>query len=83
MKKWVIGGGLLLLFAGAGMWGYRYALQNAWIRVNEYDIRSQGTLQVGELAPDLDLSRSDGEGSARLSDYFRDKPLVLIFGSYT
>ncbi len=50
---------------------------------NQYDIRSEGTLRVGDLAPDLELARVEGEGRSKLSDFYRDKPLVLTFGSYT
>lgn len=63
--------------------GYYEALKRAWIRYNEYDIRSEGSLQVGDLAPDLELASADGSGPRRLSDLYREKPLVLVFGSYT
>ena len=62
---------------------YRRALINAWIHYNEYDIRREGSLRVGDPAPDLELLRVSGGGTARLSDYWAEKPLVLIFGSYT
>ena len=66
-----------------GYWGYYEAMKRAWIRYNEYDIRSEGLLSVGDLAPDLELQRVDGSGPVRLSELYADKPVVLVFGSYT
>jgi hypothetical protein len=37
----------------------------------------------GELAPDFELRRLDGEGSVRLSALLTEKPVALVFGSYT
>ena len=82
MKKWFIGIAIVAGVAGLAGWGYYYALEKAWILYNEYDIRSEGTLRVGDLAPDLELASADG-GTQKLSDLFKQKPLVLIFGSYT
>lgn len=68
---------------GLGGWGYFEAMKRAWIRYNEYDVRSEGSLAVGDLAPDLELVSADGTGSKRISDLYREKPVVLVFGSYT
>ena len=38
---------------------------------------------VGDEAPDFELPREDGTGSARLSALWSEKPVVLVFGSYT
>jgi len=75
--------GLVLSIAALGAWGYYEALKRAWIRYNEYDIRSEGSLTVGDLAPDLELDAVDGSTKRKLSDLWRSRPLVLIFGSYT
>ncbi len=82
MKKWLIGIVVLVAVAALAGRGYYYALEKAWILYNEYDIRSEGLLRVGDLAPDLELASADG-GTQKLSDLFKQKPLVLIFGSYT
>ncbi|MBT3311939.1 MAG: redoxin domain-containing protein [Desulfobacterales bacterium] len=37
----------------------------------------------GDLAPDFELFDIEGKESVRLSDFQGDKPVVLIFGSYT
>ncbi len=82
MKKWLIGIAALVAVVALAWQGYYYALEKVWIRYNEYDIRSEGMLRVGDLAPDLELASADG-GTQKLSDLFKQKPLVLIFGSYT
>jgi hypothetical protein len=82
MKKWLIGIAVLVAVAALAGQGYYYGLKKGWILINEYDIRSEGMLRVGDLAPDLELASADG-GTQKLSDLFKQKPLVLIFGSYT
>ena len=62
---------------------YREATKRAYIKIGKYDIRSEGILQVGDLAPDLELERLDGTGRVKFSQLHREKPLVLLFGSYT
>ncbi len=37
----------------------------------------------GDHAPDFTLRTLDGEDYVTLSDYRGDKPVVLVFGSYT
>jgi len=87
LKKWLVRIAIVLVaVASVGLlsvWGYYEAVKRAWIPYNEYDIRSQGILGVGDLAPDLELTTTDGQGSRLLSELYVDKPLVLIFGSYT
>lgn len=83
MRKWIGVGGAVLVVAGLGGWGYFEAMKRAWIRINEYDIRTEGSLQVGDLAPDVELLTMDGGGTRRISELYAEKPLVLTFGSYT
>jgi len=42
-----------------------------------------GDLQVGQEAPDFSLRSLDGDAPVRLSSFRRQKPVVLVFGSYT
>ncbi len=37
----------------------------------------------GDLAPDFELPRLDGEGMVRLAALAADRPVALVFGSYT
>jgi len=82
-RKWLKVAGAVIVIAAIGAWGYYEAMKRAWIRYNEYDIRSEGSLAVGDLAPDLELASADGSGPKKISDLYREKPLVLVFGSYT
>lgn len=43
----------------------------------------QGPLETGDAAPDFNLQRHDHSASVRLADYQGDRPVVLVFGSYT
>ncbi len=82
-RKWLKVAVALSAVAALGAWGYYEAMKRAWIRYNEYDIRSEGSLAVGDLAPDLELASADGNGTRKISELYREKPLVLVFGSYT
>ncbi|MFN7973558.1 MAG: hypothetical protein U0166_14610 [Acidobacteriota bacterium] len=42
-----------------------------------------GALSVGDAAPDFDLETSDKTARVRLSSFRGEKPVVLVFGSYT
>jgi peroxiredoxin len=43
----------------------------------------QGTLKVGDLAPDFELTVRGGEQKVRLSSFRGRRPVALVFGSYT
>jgi hypothetical protein len=43
----------------------------------------KGTLVEGDMAPDFTLARHDTEGKVTLSAHRDQKPVVLVFGSYT
>ena len=45
--------------------------------------RAADRLSVGDDAPDFTLKSPDGETATTLSDFEGDKPVALIFGSYT
>lgn len=49
------------------------------------DYRDLMTAKVaeGDVAPDFDLMRVDSTGTVRLSSLLADRPVALIFGSYT
>jgi hypothetical protein len=46
-------------------------------------IARAGHLQVGDAAPDFELLTHDKSQTVRLSDFRGEKPVVLVFGSYT
>lgn len=85
-KRWIAAAAAVVVIAALGWlasWARFEALKRGWIRYNEYDLRSEGNLSVGDLAPDLELTSLDDGGPRRLSELYREKPLVLVFGSYT
>lgn len=45
--------------------------------------RVRDTTRAGDPAPDFTLAPADGGGEIRLSNFRGEKPVVLIFGSYT
>lgn len=47
----------------------------------DHDERVPETLQPGDLAPDFSLPLVNRPGDVKLSDLYRDKPVVLVFGS--
>ncbi len=46
-------------------------------------IARAGTLSVGEPAPDFTLTTPEKKGRVQLSTFRGQKPVVLVFGSYT
>lgn len=53
------------------------------IGIHPGDLRMPDTLKVGDPAPDFKLRTVDGKREVRLSDFRGQRPVVLIFGSYT
>ena len=70
------------VMAGVGYLGYMKLVEGAWIKYNKWDRRERGSLRVGLPAPDLELPLLD-EGSVRLSELWRERPVFLVFGSCT
>ena len=48
-----------------------------------YDQREEGSLRVGDRAPEVELLALDGKTTSRLSQQIGGRPLVLVFGSFT
>lgn len=47
------------------------------------DLRSAGLLKVGDAAPDFTLSYKGSDETFTLGSFKGDKPVALVFGSYT
>lgn len=54
--------------------------RKAVARQKQYDALAP---KVGDLAPDFELRDVDGENPVRLSDFRGQKPVALMFGSFT
>ena len=73
---------VLLLAAAAGVIAWKIGPKNI-IGMLRYDQRKEGSLKVGDRAPDVSLVSLDGRTPVRLSESVGGKPLILVFGSYT
>jgi hypothetical protein len=81
-RRWLAAvGAAALLFAG-GFGIYYVLVREGVLRYNQWDRRERGRLKKGDAAPDLVLA-SYGSGTVRLSELWRERPVVLVFGSCT
>jgi hypothetical protein len=48
-----------------------------------WNVARKGVVNVGDLGPDFSLESPDHKSSFRLSSLRGEKPVVLVFGSYT
>ena len=81
-KKIAIGVAAVALLA-LGAVTYMIGGPRNLIGMLRYDQRQEGTLRVGDRAPDVSLLALDGATPVRLSERLAGKPTVLIFGSFT
>jgi hypothetical protein len=81
-KKILLGVGVLLVAALGGM-TYMIGGPRNLIGMLRYDQRQEGTLKVGDRAPEVELLELDGKTPVKLSRRIAGKPAVLIFGSFT
>jgi hypothetical protein len=82
LKKILIGIGALMVLAAAGF-TYMIGGPRNLIGMLRYDQREEGTLKVGDRAPDVTLVALDGTTPVKLSSELGGKPTVLVFGSFT
>jgi hypothetical protein len=81
-KKIAIGVATLAILA-LGAVTYMIGGPRNLIGMLRYDQRQEGTLKVGDRAPDVVLVALDGKTPVRLSERIGGKPAVLVFGSFT
>ena len=73
---------VLLLAVAAGIFmAWQIGPRNL-IGMLRYDQRREGALRVGDAAPDVPLTDTEGVG-VNLAHFVGGKPLVLVFGSFT
>jgi hypothetical protein len=82
VKRVLLGLGILAVLGAAGF-TYMVGGPRNVIGMLRYDQRQEGTLRVGDRAPDVGVLDLDGKTPIRLSERFGEKPTVLIFGSFT
>ena len=81
LKKILLGFGALVLLRG-GAAAVLVGPRNL-IGMLRYDQRREGSLVVGDVAPDVALAAIDGGPDVQLASLMRGKPLVRGFGSFT
>jgi len=79
---------LIAVAAGLGVvalggLAYMQLMKKGYIKYNEYDRRVEGSLRLGDTAPDLALAMYDGTPVRLSSLWGHGKPLFLVFGSCT
>lgn len=72
----VIGFGVAVYLAGSPRDAYGMLRYAVWQM-------SSGEVQAGDAAPDVELVALDGTTRFNLRDRLGERPLVLVFGSYT
>jgi hypothetical protein len=82
LKKILIGLGVLAV-AAAGVFTYVIGGPRNVIGMLRYDQREEGSLKVGDRAPEVALLALDGMTPVKLSEHMGAKPTVLVFGSFT
>ncbi|HKA37543.1 MAG TPA: hypothetical protein VKH43_12035 [Thermoanaerobaculia bacterium] len=82
--KWTVLVIAVLLVAAAALAAWKMGGPRNVIGFLRYGSqRTEGTLKVGDRAPDVSLVALDGKTDVRLAGRADGKPLVLVFGSYT
>ena len=82
LKKVLIGLGVLVV-AATGAFTYMLCEPRNVIGMLRYDQREEGSLKVGDRAPEVALLALDGKTPVKLSERLGGKPTVLVFGSFT
>ena len=82
LKRVLMGLGVVVLLALGGM-TYMIGGPKNLIGMLRYDQRQEGKLRRGDRAPDVALVALDGQRPMPLASVMGDKPLVLVFGSFT
>jgi hypothetical protein len=82
LKRVLIGLGAVIVLAVGGI-TYMIGGPRNLIGMLRYDQRQEGSLKVGDRAPDVTLFALDGKTPVQLSSELGGKPTVLVFGSFT
>jgi hypothetical protein len=83
MLKKVLLGLAVLLVVGVGVAVFWIGPANVVGMIVYGTQRREGTLQPGDRAPDVALVSLDGDSRRRLGELVGERPLVLVFGSFT
>ena len=81
-KKILVRSAITLAVVAVGGFVYYELLKAGYVRYGKYDRRERGSLKVGQVAPDLELTMYDGS-AVRLSQLWGGQPVFVVFGSCT
>jgi len=82
--KWVVLVLAVLLVAAVALAAWKMGGPRNVIGFLRYGTqRTEGTLKVGDRAPDVALVALDGKSDVRIAAGAAGRPLILVFGSYT
>ena len=82
MWKRVLLGLLAVIVLAASVFVAKMGPRNV-IGMIRYDQREEGSLRVGDHAPDVTLLALDGSTQLPLSSKIGGRPSVVVFGSFT
>ncbi len=84
-RRWSVAGQMLTslrLGKGQAPEGSQLTLQDVLASPDYRDLMTAKVAE-GDLAPDFELPRLDGDGATRLSTLLEHRPVALVFGSFT
>jgi Iodothyronine deiodinase len=83
--KWILSGVGVVLAAAFGGLSYMAGSPRDAYGMVRYALphMHRGKLHAGDDAPDAQVLALDGQQRFHLRERMRDRPLVLVFGSYT
>ena len=82
-KPWSVAGQVVAQIRGQGTPDDSpLTLQDVMASADYLDLMTAKVAE-GELAPDFELPSRDGGGTVRLADLRAERPVALVFGSYT
>jgi hypothetical protein len=80
---WIVGTVLAVGVLGVAGWALVTIGPNNLWGMLRYDQREEGTLKVGDPAPDVVVAALDGKTDVHLAERMGARPLLIVFGSYT
>ncbi len=83
--KWIVGGVASLLLAAFGVLSYMAGSPKDAYGMVRYALphMHRGMLKVGSDAPDARIFALDGSSRFHIRERTHERPLVLVFGSFT
>jgi len=81
-RVWILGSVAVVLTAAAVFVQTQIGFSNL-IGILRYDTRREGDLKVGDPAPSVLLHEIENGAPTRILERPPDRPVILVFGSFT